>query len=186
MNINLLFKATLLVATIMVTSCSKKDDTQPNPTPEKGPFVATVDGNAFPAAHLSNTKAKYVTSTKMLQIIGQPADQKETIILTLIATGSDFTYWEPGTYTYNPYNVAEHNYMASAEYNKWNGSGFDQWQTKWEFVENGQIVIESISETRVKGTFSFDAVKLNMDGSYESGNVKKVTAGAFDLEVAKY
>ncbi len=76
--------------------------------------------------------------------------------------------------------------MASAEYNKWNGSGFDQWQTKWEFVENGQIVIESISETRVKGTFSFDAVKLNMDGSYESGNVKKVTAGAFDLEVAKY
>lgn len=178
-------KIAVLAALVIFASCKKGSNTPNNPNnPASGPFVAKVDGSAFPQASLSLTKAKYVTSTKMLQIIGQPADQKEGIILSLMPFGTDFTYWQPGTYNFDPANVSGLKYMASAEYNKWSGNGYDQWFTKWDYVKSGQIVIESISKTHVKGTFSFDAVKSNNNGTFNASNVKKITAGTFDLDIS--
>ena len=166
-------------------SC-KKSNSGPDDPKASGPFVAKVGDIAFPNADLDRTIAKYVASTRMLQIIGQPTDQKETIILNLIPFGKDFTFWKSGTYDFNPVHITNLEYSASTEYSKWNGTGYEQWVTKWEHVQTGKIVIEAISETHIKGTFSFDAVKNNNNGTFDASNVKKITEGAFDLDIVRY
>ncbi|GAB1403175.1 hypothetical protein MASR1M74_03530 [Lentimicrobium sp.] len=125
----------------------------------------------------------------MLQIIGQPTDQKETIILNLLAFGNNVATavdWKPGTYDFNPIHVTNLEYLASAAYNKWNGNGYDEWDTRWEYVQNGKIIIETNNGTHIKGTFTFDAVFHNSDGSADPGNVKKITEGKFDLDIVNY
>lgn len=188
------FKSTILATLILISSCSKDDDTNsstPN-TPNnsiKSPFVAKVDNESFPVADIEFTKAKYVSSTKMLQIIGQPTDQKETIVITLMAFGGKVataTDWKAGTYDFNPTQLTTSGYMASAEYNKWNGSGYDQWFTNWELAKTGTLIIESNDGAKIKGTFSFDVVKKNSDGSFNSSNIKKITGGAFELTINNY
>ncbi|GAB1396703.1 hypothetical protein MASR1M65_14800 [Saprospiraceae bacterium] len=86
-----------VLALMVIFAACKKDETN-NPTPSGGPFVAKVDGTAFPTTDAKLTKAKYLSATKTLQIIGQPSDQKEGIILTLLNFDSGFTSWKPGTY----------------------------------------------------------------------------------------
>ncbi|GAB1417542.1 hypothetical protein MASR2M12_03070 [Bacteroidales bacterium] len=182
---NLIKPLTILtfVLIALFTSCNKDKN---NPETVSGPFVATIDGQSFPATSTTLTKAKYVSSTKMLQIIGQPADQKEAIILSLFPFGSDFSGWNTGTYNFNPANVTNLKYLLSAEYNRWEGQGYQQWFMKWEHVQTGELVIESISDTKIKGRFHFDAVKMLSNGTFDPTSVKKVTAGAFDLDIVNY
>lgn len=181
-----ILKSAVLVMLLVMTSCSSDDNNDNNNNPPgSGPFVATVDGTAFPTANLSFTKAKYVEQTKMLQIIGQPTGQTETIFFNLMPFGTDFTYWQPGTYNFNPANLATAGYLASAQYNKWNGTTYDLWNVNYEIDPTGQIVIESITDTHVKGTFYFNAVRLNTDGSYDSSNVVEITQGSFDLDIER-
>jgi major membrane immunogen (membrane-anchored lipoprotein) len=179
---------TFIVAlTVLLVSCSKDD----NPTPENPAtsdfFQAKVDNQSFPKAEIEWTKAKFVSSTKMIQIIGQPSDQKETIVLTIMDfsgnrnTAAD---WKPGTYDFNPIHISNGEYFASAEYNKWNGNGYDQWFTQWDYVKTGKIVIESNSGSKIKGTFVFDAVRRNNDGTFNPSSIKKITEGKFNLDVS--
>jgi hypothetical protein len=174
-------------AVLFSSSCAKDKDASPEPsTPPSGPFVAKVDNQAFPTADLQFTKAKFVASTKMLQIVGQPKDRKETIILNLIAMNGKVIAaadWKPGDYDFDPAHVSRLEYQASAEYNKWNGNGYDQWFTVWEYVKTGKITIESNTGKHIKGTFSFDAVLSNGNGSYNTANIKKITSGSFDLDI---
>lgn len=181
-------KAAFFATLVVCSSCSKDDGTQPTTPndPASSFFAAKADNQAFPKAHIEFTTAKFVSSTKMLQIIGQPDDRKETITLTLMPFGGKVTTaadWKPGTYDFDPIHVTNLEYLASAEYNKWNGNGYDQWFTKWEHVKAGKIIISSNTGTHIKGTFSFDAVAKNSDGSFNSGSVKKVTEGTFDLDI---
>lgn len=179
---------TIMLAAVLLSSCAKNDGpSSDNPdNPASGPFVAKVDNQSFPAADIQFTNAKFVSSTKMLQIIGQPTDQKETIILTLMPFGgkvSTAADWKPGTYDFDPIHITNLEYLTSAEYNKWNGNGYDQWFTKWEYVQTGKIIIESNSGTHIKGIFYFDAVRKNSNGAYNSDSIKKITEGKFDLDI---
>ena len=184
MKVNLFLRTVALVSLVFFASCRKDDDNNPS-SPTTGPFVAKVDGTAFPTTDAKLTKAKYLSATKTLQIIGQPSDQKEGIILTLLNFDSGFTSWKPGTYSFDPTNITAGKYLASAEYNKWNGSGYDQWFNNWDNDKTGQIIIESITDTHVKGTFLFNAEKKLPNGSSDPTNVKKITEGAFDLDITK-
>lgn len=184
-----LIKTFIICALLVQASCKKEEKT--SPANGQAPltssfFTAKVDGQAFPVADIQFTTAKFIPSTKMLQVTGQPTDRKETITLTLMPFGGKVTVaadWKPGTYDFDPVHVSNMEYLASAEYNKWNGNGYDQWFTKWEHVKTGKIIIESNSGTHIKGTFFFDAVRQNADGSYDSGNIKKITEGTFDLDI---
>lgn len=181
-------KALILATAVIFSSCAKDDelDTEAQDGSAATFFAAKVDNQAFPTAHIEFTSAKFIAATKMLQITGQPADRKETITLTLMPFGGKVTTaagWKPGTYDFDPIHVTNVEYLASAEYNKWNGNGYDQWFTKWDYVKTGKIIIDSNTGTHIKGTFSFDAVGKNSDGSYNSGNIKKVTEGTFDLDI---
>lgn len=182
------FKFAVLATIVLFSACSKDDKTEPETqdNSDSAFFAAKVDDQPFPTANIEFTNAKFVNSTKMLQIIGQPEDRKETIVLTLMSmsgkvnTSSD---WKPGTYDFDPIHVANLEYLASAEYNKWNGNGYDQWFTAWAHVKTGKITIESNTGSHIKGTFSFDAVRKNSDGSYNTGSIKKITKGSFDLDI---
>lgn len=181
-------KTAIIAIIVLFSSCTNDEEPGSNDS-GSGPFVAKVDNQSFPKADIKLSKAKYVSSTKMLQIIGQPADQKETIVLTLISFGGNVTAvtdWKAGIYDFNPAQMTTSKYLASAEYNKWNGNGYDQWFTEWEYVQTGSIIIESNDGSKIKGTFSFDAVKKNNDGSYDTGSIKKITEGAFDLSISNY
>lgn len=184
-----ILKTTLLALAVTVFSCSKDDNPIADSPGGSAFFLAKIDNQAFPNAEITLTTAKYVSSTKMLQIIGQPADQKVTIVLTLMPFGGKVTnaiHWKPGTYDFDPIQVTNLAYLASAEYNQWNGNGYDQWFTKWEYVKTGRIIIETNTGTHIKGTFSFDAVRKNNDGSFNNGSIKKITEGKFDLDIKTY
>ena len=181
-------KTATLALLVILSSCTKDDETAPDSpaASASGPFVAKVDDQSFPKAHIQNTNVKFVSSTKMLQITGQPEDSKETIVLTLMPFGgkvSTAADWKPGTYDFDPIHVTKAEYLASAEYNKWNGNGYDQWFTKWDYVKVGKIVIETNNGTHIKGTFHFDAVRKNSDGTFNSAGIKKITEGSFDLDI---
>ena len=180
-----LMKAAFFGTLVIGSSCSKNNGTQPDDSSASF-FAAKVDNQTFPKAHIDFTMAKFVGSTKMLQIIGQPEDRKETIVLSLMPFSGTVTTaadWKPGTYDFDPIHVTNLEYLASAEYNKWNGSGYDQWFMKWEHVQAGKIIISSNTGTHIKGTFSFDAVRLNNDGTFNAGSIKKITEGKFDVEI---
>lgn len=172
---------------IFLGSCAKSDSgTSNNSNTEASPFTAKIDNQAFPKTVVEYTMAKYISSTKMLQIVGQPADRKETIVLTLIPFSGKVLSaadWKPGTYDFDPIHVTNKEYLASAEYNKWNGNGYDQWLTSWEYVKNGKIIIESNTGTKIKGSFYFDAVLKKSDGTYNATSVKKITDGVFELDI---
>lgn len=179
----------LLLMGMVLTSVSCKKDSGSGgggSSNVSGPFVAKVDGVSFPETSAEKTSAKYVTATKMLQIIGQPADAKQTIVLTLMNFDNAFTFWKPGVYDFNPTQITAGKYLASAEYNKWNGSGYDQWNEDYDYSQVGKITIESISDTHIKGSFYFTAFKKNSDGSYNHSDIKTVTDGAFDLDIKRY
>lgn len=183
------FFAFIITAVVLFTSCTTDEDPDINnpDNPASGPFVAKVDNVGFPEADLTFTTAKFISSTKMLQITGQPTDRKETITITLMPFAgkvSTVVDWKAGTYDFNPAQMTTSKYLASAEYNKWNGGGYDQWFTKWEYVKTGSIIIESNDGTRLKGAFSFDAVQKNSDGTFNSGSIKRITAGAFELTIS--
>ncbi len=178
----------VLGAILLFSSCEKDDGTQPaNPDDSASSFFsAKVDNQAFPKAHIDFTVAKFFNSTKTLQILGQPEDRKETIVLTLMPFSGKVTTaadWKPGTYDFDPIHITNLEYLASAGYNKWNGNGYDGWNAKWEYVKSGKIIITSNTGTHIKGTFSFDAVRQNNDGTFNASNVKKITEGKFDVEI---
>jgi hypothetical protein len=50
-------------------------------------------------------------------------------------------------------------------------------------VKNGKIIIESNTGTHIKGTFFFDTVKQNSNGTFDSSIIKKITEGSFDLDI---
>ena len=184
-----IFKTAIFGFAVLLSSCTKDDEPVPDNSGGAAFFAAQVDNQSFPTADIKFTSAKFVSSTKMLQIIGQPSDQKESIILTLmpfgekVATSSD---WKPGTYDFDPIHISNVEYLASAEYNKWNGNGYDQWFTNWDYVKTGKIIIETNNGTHIKGTFFFDAVRKNNDGSFNSSSIKKITEGKFDLDIKTY
>lgn len=177
-----------VVALTFFTACSG-DESEPapaDPAPAtSAPFAAKVDGTDMQGTK-DLSMGKYVSSTKMLQVIGQTSEQKETIHFSLMTFDSNFTGWKAGTYNFDPANVASSKYLASAMYTAYNGSAYENWSTTWDHVKTGQIVIETISETHLKGTFHFEAVKQNNDGTFDANNKKTITAGTFDLDIKKY
>lgn len=179
-------KTAILTVAVLFSSCAKDDEPGADNSNNAAFFAAKVDNQQFPTADIKFTTAKFVTSTKMLQIIGQPADQKETIVLYLMPFGETVTNaadWEPGTYDFDPIHVTQMEYLASAEYNRWNGTGYEGWLTSWDHVKAGKITIESNTGTHIKGSFSFDAVFKNNDGSFNASSIKKITEGTFDLDI---
>lgn len=178
------FKFTYFLAILALgfTSCKKEDDSSQN----AGKFKAKINGVAF-SSEDDKAKAKFVTSTKMIQFIGQ--NENETINFELLGLGGSITNPEdytPGSYDFNPANTTNLDYQASALYTKYENSTYTNWGNNWSINQTGKIIIESNTGQKIKGTFFFDLIKINSDGSFDQSNVKKITDGSFDLDVSVY
>lgn len=171
----------MLTSLGLLTACSGSNDADPTPA-ASGPFVAKVNGVQFTGDAALST-AKFTNSTKMLQIIGQTTGSKETIILNIWPMSPAYIL-KAGTYDFDPVHIARAEYSATGGYNMYQ-NGYVNWASNWDYVQNGRVVLESVTDTHVKGTFEFDAVKQNNNGTFDGSDVKKMTAGSFDLDLKK-
>lgn len=175
-------KILLFSLIVLLSSCKKDESDQQTETPSKSKtFYAKVDSKDFSTEGI----AKYISSTKMLQIIGQTSDAKETIILTLMPISAGITEakdWKPGTYEYSTLKFGDLSFVGSSEYNKWNGSGYEQWFADSKFGD-AKVTIESNDGKNLKGKFHFEAAFKNTDGTSNQSNTKKVTEGQFNVEI---
>ena len=171
-------------------SCKKDNNSTATPSPSaSGPFVCKVEGAQFPTDN-NKAKAKSVASTKMLQIIGQTSNSDRTVILNLMPIKAGFTGWTAGTYKIADGTVATDGYLATGSYDYWpNGlsENSELWTTKPQNGDtDGEIVITSITDTHVKGSFKFKGYKQQKNGQYDYSSTKNVTDGSFDLDITKY
>ena len=172
---NLVVKQLLFTLIIFILfSCSKEENNQSLVN-----YAATVDNIKFEAASYY-AKATYSTITKKITIQGQNQDQTETISFEMspLAGSSD---WKEGSYNFEPNS----NYTISAKFVLYDGTSYSTWVSNWTYVKNGSISIQYFSSKRIRGIFAFDLVKQNSNNTYDNWDLKKVTAGSFDLEFNK-
>ncbi|MFA7444911.1 MAG: hypothetical protein WCY89_03130 [Flavobacteriaceae bacterium] len=180
--------AVMAFVAVSMISCSSDEGGENNndDNPQSGPFVAKVDGENFAT---KGYQAKYLSSTKMLQIIGNTESNEETIVISIIRIGDEtitsLSDWTPQTFEMGAPNPwGEGYYTSSIGYNKYNYNidGYEMWQNNPEGeIQVGQIKITEISGNHIKGTFFVDTYKY--DGTYNLSDVKHITVGAFDLDV---
>ncbi len=185
MKLTQILLPSLLGCFILFTSCKKEED-DTNNNNSNAAFKANIDGTTFST---NSASAKFVSSTKMLQIIGQNPNQNGTLHFQLMSfdgTVSTAADWETKEYNFDPVNITNWIYSASATYTVLENSNYVNWVTKWEHVQAGKIIIESNTGTQITGKFSVDLVKQNSDGSFDTNNIKKVTDGEFNVKISIY
>lgn len=72
-------------------------------------------------------------------------------------------------------------YLVRAEYYANTDGNSSYWWSNAAVVKGGSIIIDEITDTHIKGKFSFTGVFENEDGSMNAKNLVKVTKGVFDL-----
>lgn len=72
-------------------------------------------------------------------------------------------------------------YMVRAEYSANENGNSSYWWSDASQVKGGSIFIDEITESSIKGRFSFTGVLEKEDGSMDSKNLVKITKGVFDL-----
>lgn len=179
-----LFITVFIIGSLTFSCTQNRKDEPTNPT--NPPFVARVDEKQFISKETSAV-AKFVVSTKMLQVIG--SNEGGTLYFSLMAFGGKINSandWKPGVYDFNPIHITNNEYFASGMYTQNINSEYVNWATEWQYVKEGKITIISNDGTKIKGTFYFNTVKQNGNGTYDSSNIKKITDGVFDLEIKNF
>lgn len=72
-------------------------------------------------------------------------------------------------------------YMVRAEYAAIANGNSSYWWSDASHVKGGSIFIDEITDSRIKGRFSFTGVSEKEDGSIDTKNLAKITNGVFDL-----
>ncbi|MEQ1553009.1 MAG: DUF6252 family protein [Ferruginibacter sp.] len=157
-------KLALIVLTLSITACKKS--TPDAAVTGSGTVTATVDGGAFTANFLVNI----LYTGNVLTIQGADATGKQIQIqlgsITTTGTYSLGLGTNHGSATYGP-GIAAPGVVYSSV-----GCGVSFPQAG--FVPNGTLVITELSATKIAGTFSFNAAKLE-----DCSSVKNITGGVF-------
>ena len=135
---------------LALTACSDNDPTAPT---IDGAVRATIDGVPWSAA--------FATAVRSGDVIGVGAND-----LDQVGVGFAFEDLGPGTYTIGPGEVNNGLYNVGAA--SWNAT---------QFQGSGEIVVTSVTDSRVAGTFAFDAVSVGQTPE----TTVRVTNGVFDL-----
>lgn len=72
-------------------------------------------------------------------------------------------------------------YLVRAEYYANTDGNSSYWWSNAAVVKGGSIVIDEITDSSIKGRFSFNGVLETEDGSMDSKNLVKIANGVFDL-----
>lgn len=125
-------------------------------------FTVKEDGSV---TILAQTTADILNTTNLVLNI-TPTDSKKKI--------------KSGEYKILPED-SDLKYLVRAEYavNENGNSSF--WWTDASQVTGGWIIIDEITDSRIKGRFSITGVTEKEDGSIDTSNLVKLTDGVFDL-----
>ena len=125
-------------------------------------FTVKEDGSV---TILAQTTADILNTTNLVLKI-TPTDSKKKI--------------KSGEYKILPED-SDSKYLVRAEYavNENGNSSF--WWTDASQVTGGWIIIDEITDSRIKGRFSITGVTEKEDGSIDTSNLVKLTDGVFDL-----
>lgn len=165
------FKHILIAVFVSLTfvACKSDDDAGEDGDAGAGTVAAKVSGSNF----TSNSDFTVATQTQgggSTTVRVQGSDNSGKGIVLMIG-GFE------GTGTYEIGGGA--NIFVNASYVEANASNpqdSQAWQAPYDDTVAGEINVTEINETRVKGTFFFDAKNSNDD------SVKMITEGSFDVE----
>ena len=126
--------------------------------------------------------ASLIKESNSLTLTGQTSDDilnTEIILLNISSVNPD-TKIPKGEYKIVPEDDAT-TYLVRAEYVVISGGNSSYWWSNTAVVKGGSIIIDEITDTHIKGKFSFTGVFENEDSSMNAKNLVKVTKGVFDL-----
>lgn len=149
----------LLVCHTLCSSVVQAQDYSPNS------FSVTVDGKKW-GYNVIGGLAVLDSKTGVLDIMGESNESNERIILRLVPHGNYYINgFIENSYYPNPQNAILNGYELVLGYIQKNNGMQSSWLNSWQYSEEGEVKITEISNTRVKGTFYFDAFKINEKGS---------------------
>jgi len=174
-KISILFLATVLSTSII--SCSGDDGGDPSPSPAvEGQITANVGGTNFASMTMATTAMKVETGgAYTITIQGSDASGKN---LQLILNGVD---GEAGTFDIGV-DTAISAIGSYTELNIANPADSQTWVAPYENGGvSGSITISEISDTNIKGTFTFTA--RNQENAQDT---KAITGGSFNVNFMQF
>ena len=145
-----------ILSVLLAAACSESDNSTPD---AEGIMIAVIDGTQWEA----NSQQNVIHVLSNFQLSGKNVGDQSTI--TILLTGVN----GPGTYEIKDGNSAT--FLSESE-NTVFGTNDDN---------TGTLTITSLTATRAKGTFSFDAENV-LGGT--AGTTISVRNGEFDVPVS--
>lgn len=159
-------------AAVTFTSCSSDDDSGDGGGGSgagSGVLVAKVDGNNYESMAISSS-ATVANNGQNLIIIASNSSGK-AFSFTILGFNGEGTYPLGGGA--NIFNSAS--YTATDVSNPQNPST-EAWQAPYDDTEVGEVVVTEVTDSKVKGNFSFTCKNVGGDQS-----IKTITNGSFNL-----
>lgn len=154
----------------------------PGQAQDKGSAILEAAVNSILVKFEQKLLVAMIKESNSLTITGQTSDDilnAQSILLNISSVNLD-TKIPKGEYKIVPEDDAT-TYSVRAEYVVNAGGNSSYWWSNAAVVKGGSIIIEEISDTHIKGKFSFTGVFENKDGNMNAKNLVKVTKGVFDL-----
>lgn len=141
-----------LLTVIFISSCKKNEDT--NPVTGNGSISLNYDGTAWSAT----LAVQAVNSNGVINVTGSDSDSHQAAVTLLNVTTT-------GTYECS---------MTTGNMLRWTeGLGQSDTYTANGLLGTGSITVSEISDTHIKGTFSFT-------GQNTAGGSRSITNGQFE------
>jgi hypothetical protein len=145
----------LIAGVTMLSSCNKNDDDSGTPIGSNGSISLKVDGSTWNAS----LAVQAVNSNGVINVTGSDSNAKQAGV-TLYGISA------PGTYQVGPPNAG--NMLRWTE-----GLGQTDTYQANGVIGNGTITVTELSDTKIKGTFSFT-------GFNTAQTSKQITEGSFE------
>jgi len=161
----------MVVVSSLSVSCKSDDDGGGGGSAAEGTVTAKVNGNGFTSVEMA-TFASINSGTLMVQG-NTGGTSSQAIVLQIIGFDGTGTYPIGGGA--NIYNVASYT-ETDVDLSNPTNPDVVTWQAPYDDSQVGEINISEVTDTKVKGTFSFQA--KNADG-----NIKNITEGSFNVNL---
>ncbi len=160
----------MMICVLAMPSCKKNEDGGPGGDAAPGTIKAMIDGSSFSSLKMTSVANRInAGGTSIITVQGNESSGKAIV---LVMNGVD------GTGTYSIGGDANISISASyTEVNISNPTATKIWQAPFDSSVAGEVKIAELTNTTIKGTFTFTA-KNTMDQS-----VREVTEGAFNMSL---
>jgi len=162
----------MTVSLVTLTSCSNDDGGDGPSTAGSGVLVAKIDGTSFQSMAISSS-ATLANNGQNLIIIASNSDGKAFSMSIFGYAGENQNYPIGGGA--NIFNIGSYT-ETDVDLNNPQNSTTEIWQAPYDDTMVGEIFIESETDDKVIGTFSFSCKNTGGDQS-----VKTITEGSFNL-----